>query len=129
MRRQMFVSMTAVLLLVMGSLSEASVSKEDAEKNPEQKALAQTAEALVSAFNSGDAKAVAALWSETGVLLYRETGERCKGREAIARAFTAQLARLKGCQMALTLAASRLITPDVATLEGTVKIRRTGEPT
>jgi uncharacterized protein (TIGR02246 family) len=121
------VSMAAALLLAMGGLGAVSVSKEADDKNPEEKALAQTVEALVAAFNGGDAKAVAAVWSETGVFHSRETGERLKGREAIAKEFAAQLNRIKGTQMAIALDSVRLITPDVAALEGTAKISRSGE--
>jgi uncharacterized protein (TIGR02246 family) len=127
MRKRIFVSVTAALLLVMGGLGVASVSEEGDGKNPEEKALAQTAEALATAFNKGDTKALAALWSETGVLLSRETGERLKGRQDIAREYAIQLARFKGAQMAIALDSMRLITPDVAALEGTAKISRTGE--
>jgi uncharacterized protein (TIGR02246 family) len=128
MRKRIFVSVIAVLFLVMGGLGVASVSTEGDENKPEEKALAQTAEALATAFNKGDAKALAALWSETGVLVSRETGERLKGRQDIAREYTGQLARFKGIQMAITLDSMRLITPDVASLQGTAKISRTGEP-
>ena len=54
MRKRIFVSMTAVLLLVMGGLGAASWSKEGDEKKPEEKALAQTAEALSTVFNQGE---------------------------------------------------------------------------
>jgi uncharacterized protein (TIGR02246 family) len=126
-RKPIFVSVIAVLFLVMGGFGAVSVSKEADEKNPEEKALAQTVEALVAGFNGGDAEALAALWSETGVLLSHETGERLKGREAIAGEYAGQLARSKGAQMAIALDSMRLISPDVAALEGTAKISRTGE--
>jgi uncharacterized protein (TIGR02246 family) len=125
-RKRIFVSVSAALLLVMGGFG-ASVSKEGDEKKPEEKALAQTAEALVTAFNKGDAAALAALWSETGVLLSRETGEPRKGRQHIAREYASQLARFKGSQMAIALSSVRLITPDVAALEGTARMSRAGE--
>src|ERR1035438_1714893 len=56
MRKRIFVSVIAVLFLVMGGLGVASVSTEGDEKKPEEKALAQTVDALVTAFNKGDAK-------------------------------------------------------------------------
>ena len=37
-----------------------------AELSPAQEAIKETAEAFVAAFNKGDAKAVATLWSEDG---------------------------------------------------------------
>jgi len=127
MRKRVFVSVSAVLFLLIGSLEVASAPKEGEENKSEEKALAKTADAMVTAFNSGNANALAALWSETGVLFSRETGERLVGREAIAREYTGHLARFKGIQMAIALDSTRLITPDVATLHGTAKISRTGE--
>jgi uncharacterized protein (TIGR02246 family) len=127
MRKRIFVSGIAVLFLVMGGLGVASMSTEGDEKKSEEKALAQTVDALVTAFNKGDTKALAALWSETGILVGRETGEPLKGRQDIAREYASRLARFKGTQMAIALDSTRLITPDVASLHGTAKISRTGE--
>lgn len=126
MRKRVFVSVASAVLVVMGGLGMASMSQEGDGKNPEEKAMAQTAEALAAAFNKGDTNALAGLWSETGVLVSRENGERLKGRQNIVREYTGQLARGKGIQMAIALDSMRLITPDVASLHGTAKISRTG---
>src|ERR1019366_5092491 len=56
MRKRIFVSGIAVLFLVMGGLGVASMSTEGDEKKSEGKALAQTVDALVTAFNKGDTK-------------------------------------------------------------------------
>src|SRR5437879_3803884 len=49
MRKRIFVSVTAVLLIVMGGLAVASWAMEGDKKN-----LAQAAEAQATAFNQGD---------------------------------------------------------------------------
>src|SRR5262249_13042532 len=76
----------------------------------------------------GDAKAVAVLWAETGVLVSDESGERLKGRSAIEKEYAAQLAGGKGTQMALALETIRPITADVASVEGTAKFVKVGQP-
>jgi uncharacterized protein (TIGR02246 family) len=50
----------------------------------EEKAIRETAEAFTSAFNKGDAKAVAALWTTAGEYI-DETGLETRGRDAIEK--------------------------------------------
>lgn len=51
------------------------------------KAIKQRTDAYVSAFNKKDAKALADLWDQDATFTNRLTGEKVKGREAIAEQF------------------------------------------
>ncbi len=52
------------------------------------KAIRETAQRFADAFNKGDAKAIAALWTEDGDFV-DEAGERTVGREAIGKKYAA----------------------------------------
>src|SRR5262245_36413374 len=117
----------AIALAAMLSLAFASGRGEPGDKNPDEKAQVQTLEALAAAFNKGDAKALATLWAETGILVSGDSGDRLKGRAAVESEYAAQLARAKGIHMALALETIRPITADVAAVEGTARFVKVGE--
>ncbi len=108
--------------------SEAAQEKSSgATAGPEDKAIQAVLEAIVAAFNRGDAKALAAGWSETGVYLNARSGEKIIGRAAIEKDFAAQFAANKGAQLEATLDAIRTITADVAAVEGKARTLQAGE--
>jgi len=123
---RIYILMAAATLLAGGS-GALSYAKDGEDKVPEEKALVQTAEALVAAYNGGILKDLMALWSENGVYSSQETGERFKGRQAIEKENGARLAQAKGSRMNLSLDSVRQITSEVASLDGTAKISKTGE--
>ena len=76
----------------------------------------------LAAFNSGDAKALAALHTTDAVRL-TQTGELLKGRTAIEQDFAKALAGpFKGAKLAVIIGSVQAITPDVRHAEGTYEV-------
>lgn len=75
-----------------------------------------------AAFNSHDAKRVAAAWAPDARYTDRTTGEKIAGREAIEAAYTAIFARRPRVELSVAVHSVRLITPDVAQVEATVTV-------
>jgi uncharacterized protein (TIGR02246 family) len=97
--------------------------------NPkEEEALLKKAEAFVTAFNKGDAKALAAHWTPDGI--YRDQkGKETKGREAIEKMFKDFFAENKGLKLRINVSAMRFTTKDVVVEEGTTEvIQQDGSP-
>jgi len=111
------IMMVAVLAWGMGSVSWADQAEDEA-------AIRKAVEAYVAAFNLGDAKALAALWSPEGVYTNRLSGEQVSGREAIERQFTNIFTDWKGAKLEATSDSIRFISPAVAIEQGTAKVTR-----
>ena len=122
-------SILLAILLILGAGFWAVHSREaaDDEPNPEEKAVMQTFEAMAAAFNKADAKALANLWSESAAYLSAETGERLKGRKAIEKDYHSQFAGRKKARLEIKLDSIRVLTPEVATVEGSSELRRPGQ--
>lgn len=84
--------------------------------------IRKVVEAYVAAFNKGDAKALAAMWSPEAVYINPLSGDRVVGREAIEKQFTAILAESKDVKLVATTDSVRLISPGVAVEHGTAKL-------
>src|SRR5260370_41043413 len=80
---------------------------------PEQAALQKNAEAFVEAFHKGDAKALAAFWTENGDYT-DQRGHKIKGREAIEKLFTELFAENKGLKLRINIDSVRFPLPNVA---------------
>lgn len=78
--------------------------------------------AYLDAFNSGDAAAVAAFWSEDAVSLNEETGERLTGRGALLEDFKAFFAENPGAKLTGEVDHVRQVTDDVAIAEGVATV-------
>jgi uncharacterized protein (TIGR02246 family) len=122
-------SILLAILLILGAGFWAVHSREaaDDEPNPEEKAVLQTFEAMAAAFNKADAKALANLWSESAAYLSAETGQKLKGRKAIEKDYQWQLAGRKKARLEVKLDAIRILTPEVATVDGSSVLRRPGQ--
>src|SRR5262245_16223038 len=79
-----YVSLPALLvgLLCMPGLAR----QEKGEAKGDTEGIQNLAKAFIKAFESGDAKAVAAIWAEDGTYT-NLGGEELKGRDAIEKAF------------------------------------------
>lgn len=84
-------------------------------------ALLATAETFVIAYNKGDAKTIANLFSPNAEYI-DEQGYRFHGRPAIERAITACLAAHKGAQIQLSIHSLRQVAPGVAIEDGTTTL-------
>src|SRR5262249_36366682 len=84
-------------------------------------ALAKNAEAFIEAFQKGDAKAVAALWTVDGDYT-DQAGKQLKGRDAIEKAFQALFAEHEGAKLHIDSHSLRFATPDVAIEDGVTAV-------
>jgi uncharacterized protein (TIGR02246 family) len=73
----------------------------------------------VDAFNKQDLDTVSAMWAEKAVYVDRESGERTEGREAIRADLTKVFKQAEKTRLSGAVDRVRMVTPDVATVEGT----------
>lgn len=84
-----------VPLALACALGSGSSPARAAESDPQEAAITKTAEAFVEAFQKGDAKAVAAFWTQDGDYVDL-TGRVLNGRPAIEKDFENLFAENKG---------------------------------
>ena len=95
---------------------------EGAGQAADEAAIHKAVETYVTAFNQGDAVALAALWSPTAVYTNPLSGEQVVGREAIQAQFAAIFAEAKGAQLVAKTNSIQFISPSVAVEHGTAKV-------
>ena len=117
MRRLRLFILAAVVVL---PLAPAVASAQGGDKK-EEAALLKKAEAFVEAFNSGDAKAVAAFWTPDGDMVDRE-GHQVKGRKAIEAAYQKFFADAKGAKLFIRIGSLRVARPDLALEDGETEV-------
>lgn len=116
---------TALLLLAAwAALPGMIVRGDEVEAKPgaEEKAVRQTAAAYARAFNAGDARAIAALWTVDGELLDEE-GREFRGRKTIEKEYAALFAANKGLSAEVAVESVRFPARDVAMENGIVWVR------
>lgn len=96
-------------------------------QEPDRRAAAETAirgavEAYVAAFNQGDAKALAALWSPEAVYTDRESGDELVGREAIEKQFAGVFAEDKRAKLSANTESIEFVSPGVAIERGVARV-------
>ena len=95
---------------------------EPQEDSPELAAIRAEAEVFRKAFQSGDAKAIASLWTEDGEYI-DPSGERLAGRAAIEKGYTDFFAAHPGTEMKITIDSLRLVGPNTAIEDGRVALQ------
>ena len=115
----------AQMLILSASTHAADKSK--GGPTADENAIRANVESYVAAYNRGDAKAVAAHWSDSGEWI-SPSGERFQGRQAIEKELQSLFAENKGVRIQVLDASIRLLSPDVAIEEGTVRVIRPAEP-
>ncbi len=98
-----------------------------AEANPQaadEATIRKAVESYVAAFNQGDAKALAAMWSPEAVYTNPLSGEQVVGREAIEKQFAGVFAEAKGAKLEAKTDSVRFVSPNVAVEQGTAKVIR-----
>lgn len=119
--------MAAAALLICASpllaaeKSQPSLKVKGAAGEADRAAIRAAIDAYVAAYNRGDAKAVADFWSESGEWI-SPSGERFQGRQAIAKEMKSLFADEKGARIEVLNPTIRLVSPDVAIEEGTVRV-------
>lgn len=87
------------------------------QSNPEIAALRAGAKAFVDAFNKGDAKAIAAMWTENAEYI-DESGRRYQGRDEIAKAYADYFASNPKAKIRVNVDSLRLVSDNVAIEDG-----------
>jgi uncharacterized protein (TIGR02246 family) len=113
---------TALLLTAICAPAIAKPS----EKATDANAIRANIDSYVAAYNRGDAKAVAAHWSDSGEWI-SPSGERFQGKRAIEKELQTLFAEKKGVRIEVLRPSIRLVSADVAIEEGTVRVLRPDE--
>jgi uncharacterized protein (TIGR02246 family) len=115
--------MAAIVLLAV----HAQAAEKTFEDTSDENAIRATVESYIAAYNRGDAKAVAAHWSDSGEWI-SPSGERFQGKRIIEKELTTLFAENKGVHIEVIRPAIRVVSPDAAVEEGVVRVVRPGEP-
>jgi uncharacterized protein (TIGR02246 family) len=113
----------AFLLPSVCSAAEAKKAVAAAEESAVRAAI----DSYVAAYNRGDARAVASHWSESGEWI-SPSGQRFQGRQAIEKEMQTLFSEEKGARIEVVDVSVRIVSPDVAIEEGTVRVIHRSEP-
>ena len=105
----------------------SAVEPEKPAAGAEEFAIRAAIESYVAAYNRGDAKAVAAFWSESGEWI-SPSGQRFQGRLAIEKEMQNLFNESKGVRIEVINPSIRMASSQVAIEEGTVRVIRPSEP-
>jgi len=95
-----------------------------ADQVADEASIRKAVEDYVAAFNGGDAKKLAGMWSPEAVYTNPVSGEQVVGREAIEKQFASIFAASEGAKLAATTNSVQFISPGVAVENGTAKVMR-----
>ena len=115
---------SAALILAVS----AQAAEPAPQRSPEENAIRAAVGLYVAAFNQGDAKALAALWSPEAVYLNPLTGQQVIGRAEIEKQFAGIFAELKGARLEAQTNSVQLVSPNVAVEHGTAKVSGPEQP-
>ncbi len=110
-------------VITAGVITARAIAAEPEPQPNEEAAVKAVADAYIAAYNRGDAKALANLWSEKGDWI-TPAGQRAHGREAIEKQLESLFADNQGGQLEMAESSVRFVTPDVAVDEGIVGVIR-----
>jgi uncharacterized protein (TIGR02246 family) len=115
-----------MVAIVMSVSPLYAVEKGKSEKS-DQDAIRAAIDSYVAAYNRGDAKAVAAFWSDSGEWI-SPSGQRFQGKQAIEKEMQSLFNENKGVRIEVINLSIRMVSPQVAIEEGTVRVIRPSEP-
>lgn len=113
MIRQLLTNTTAIIFLCAGI-----ASGQEEQHAADVETIESKIQSFADAYNRRDHQSLAELWSETGVYVNRETGERLQGRESIAEMYRKSFAALPAHRLAVSVDTIRFVTEQVAVEEG-----------
>jgi uncharacterized protein (TIGR02246 family) len=113
--------MIMTVAMLTGNLGLA-IGAEPEDQAAAEAAIRKAVQSYVAAYNGGDGKALAALWSPDAVYTSPLTGEQVFGREAIEAHFTAMFEELKGVRLEVNSDSIQFVSPNVAIESGTAKV-------
>jgi uncharacterized protein (TIGR02246 family) len=130
--RNRIIRTAGVCLLSLASAAIVQHEGSAAEKKKpaagtEESAIRATIDSYVAAYNRGDAKAVAAHWAESGEWI-SPSGERFRGKRAIEKEMESLFREEKGAHIEVINPSVRMVSPEVAIEEGTVRVIHPSEP-
>jgi uncharacterized protein (TIGR02246 family) len=99
---------------------QSAKDKEQSAKDKEHPAR-ERREQFIAAFNKGDAKAVAAFWTEDATYV-DQVGHEYKGRAAIEKLYKKVFASRKGAKLAIHVTASKKVSPEVILNDGFTEV-------
>lgn len=119
-----FLAASATSAMAQRATKAAGANQKPAGARPagDEAAIRASAEEYVKAFNAGDAKAVAATWTDDGEFV-DENGRKFHGRDAIEQEFAAIFADEPGAKIEVAIESIKFLTPDVAVESGTARAR------
>ena len=100
----------------------SAVGAEADRQAADEAAIRKAVESYVAAFNQGDAKALAAMWSPEAVYTNPLSGEQVVGREEIEKQFAAIFAEAKGAKLEAKTDSIQFVSPSVGIEHGTAKV-------
>ena len=114
---------TRRLLLILTVASVIAVSSLPAAAQPAKSkpGTGKLGQAFTAAFNKGDAKAAAGLWTVEGNL-FDLAGQEHKGRADIEKHFEAAFAERKGAKLTIIITSAKLLTPEVVLENGIIEV-------
>lgn len=112
-----------VALIAITAPAVFGADEPDAADKPSEAEVAIRAaiDSYVTAFNKGDATAVAAHWSEQGEFV-TPAGEELRGRKQLEDSFTAYFAETKNAKIELFDTSIKVASPSVALEHGTARV-------
>jgi uncharacterized protein (TIGR02246 family) len=134
LKRTQFLAGGLAAALAIGALSargpqepvpKQPAAADDKARAADRAAIQTASREFATAFNKGDAKAVAALWTEQGEC-YDAAGEPILGRAAIEQAFAEFFKDNPRAKIETLIASIRFPAPDLAVEEGTLRRISTG---
>ncbi len=111
-------AMTAAIIFVAAAQAEETKP----EEGPEENAIRAAVSAYVAAFNRGDAKSLADLWSPEAVYTNPLDGSQVVGRAEIEKQFGEIFTAMKGSKLEALTNSIQFISPNVAVEQGTAKV-------
>jgi uncharacterized protein (TIGR02246 family) len=95
----------------------------DPKTAEDEKAILANLERYIKAFNAGDARALAELWTEDGEFVQAD-GRSFRGRKAIQKELASLFTDSKGLKLEVNVDSLRFISPTVALESGTSRVSR-----
>jgi uncharacterized protein (TIGR02246 family) len=106
--------------LIAGKESPAATAEK--QQTAEEKGVRATAESFVTAFNRGDAKAIAALWTNDCEYV-DETGRIFRGRDTIEKEYAAFFTAHPGLKVETSISSIKIIGAHAAIEDGTALVK------
>jgi uncharacterized protein (TIGR02246 family) len=115
-----------LLSVVLADLLPTVLALGEDTSAADEAAIRANGAAFVAAYNAGDAKQMAALWSPEAIYMDRLTGEATVGRAAIEEQFASAFAE-PGAKLAVDVESIEFVSPNVAIERGSAQVVRPNE--